>query len=224
MFICKTNACSPTTTLLGKSHGLHHCWRSYFALQWRHNERDGVSNHQRLDSLFNRLFGRRLKKTPKLRVTGLREGKPPVTGGSPHKGSITRKMFPFDDVIMEHWKSRVIMVPNLSSLGTECHYERHHDKSRFLTEDTNNIKFQNHDKTTHKVLILNRSWYQVGRWPSATTMAMRLPVMSLRLYHRFTTTMHWSSVVFLLFLLLFLLLCYHIIRAEFCRFSPVDEE
>ena len=29
------------------------------ALHWRHNERDGVSNHQLHDCLLNRLFGRR---------------------------------------------------------------------------------------------------------------------------------------------------------------------
>ena len=40
-------------------------------LQWRHNEHDSVSNHQPHDCLLNRLFGRRSKKTPKLRVTGL---------------------------------------------------------------------------------------------------------------------------------------------------------
>ena len=33
------------------------------ALQWRHDERDGVSNHQPHDCLLNRLFRRRSKKT-----------------------------------------------------------------------------------------------------------------------------------------------------------------
>ena len=41
------------------------------ALRWRHNELDGVSNHQPHDCLLNRLFGHRSKKTSKLRVTGL---------------------------------------------------------------------------------------------------------------------------------------------------------
>ena len=41
------------------------------ALQWRHNERNGVSNHQHHHCLLNRLFRRWSKKTPKLRVTGL---------------------------------------------------------------------------------------------------------------------------------------------------------
>ena len=49
-------------------------------LRWRHNERDGVSNHQPHVCLLNRSIRRRSKKTSKLRVTGLCEGNPPVTG------------------------------------------------------------------------------------------------------------------------------------------------
>ena len=52
-------------------------------LQWRHNERDGVSNHRRLDCLLSPLFRRISKKTPKLSVTGLCEGNPPVIGVFP---------------------------------------------------------------------------------------------------------------------------------------------
>ena len=55
--------------------------QDFTALQWCHNEGDDVSNHPRFDCLINRLFRRRSKKTPKLRVTGLCEGNPPVTGG-----------------------------------------------------------------------------------------------------------------------------------------------
>ena len=51
--------------------------------QWRHNERDGVSNHRCYDCLLNRLFGCGSKKTSKLRVTGLCEGNSPVTGEFP---------------------------------------------------------------------------------------------------------------------------------------------
>ena len=40
-------------------------------LQWRHNGRDSVSNHQPHDCLLNRLFRRRSTKTSKLHVTGL---------------------------------------------------------------------------------------------------------------------------------------------------------
>ena len=52
-------------------------------LQWRHNEHDSVSNHQPHDCLLNRLFGRRSKKTSKLRVTGLCAGNSPGTGEFP---------------------------------------------------------------------------------------------------------------------------------------------
>ena len=65
---------------------------SAMTLRWRHNGRDSVSNHQPHDCLLNRLFRRRSKKTSKLRVTGLCAGHSPVP--------VTRKMFPFDDVIM----------------------------------------------------------------------------------------------------------------------------
>ena len=52
---------------------------SWNALQWRHNGRDGVPNHQPYDYLLNHLFRGRSKKTSKLRVTGLCEGNSPVT-------------------------------------------------------------------------------------------------------------------------------------------------
>ena len=65
----------------------HACVNS---LQWRFNERDGVSNHRRLYCLHNRLFRRRPKKTHLL------------WGESPRKRPVLMKMFPFDDVIMLH--------------------------------------------------------------------------------------------------------------------------
>ena len=40
-------------------------------LQWRHNGRDGISNHQPHHCLLNHLFVCRSKKTPKLHITGL---------------------------------------------------------------------------------------------------------------------------------------------------------
>ena len=62
----------PICVTVEKSYG-------HFALKWRQNERDGVSNHRRLNCLPNRLFRRRSKKTSKLRVTGLCEGNSLVT-------------------------------------------------------------------------------------------------------------------------------------------------
>ena len=61
-------------------------------LQWRHNEHDGVSNHQPHDCLLNGLFRRRSKVTSKLRITGLCAGNSPWLVNSPHKRPVTRKM------------------------------------------------------------------------------------------------------------------------------------
>ena len=53
------------------------------ALQWRHNDHDGVSNHHPYDCLPNRIFRCRSKKTSKPRVTGLCEENSPVIGEFP---------------------------------------------------------------------------------------------------------------------------------------------
>ena len=84
-------------------------------LHWRHNDHNGVSNHQPHGCLLNRLFGRRSKKTSNLRVTGLCMGNSPGPVNSPHKGPVTRKMFPFDDVIMNGVKTETL-GRNLSTL------------------------------------------------------------------------------------------------------------
>ena len=60
-----------------------HPWLCARSLQWRHNGRDSVSNHQPHDCLLNRLFKCRSKETSKLRVTGLCAGNSPGTGGFP---------------------------------------------------------------------------------------------------------------------------------------------
>ena len=81
------------------------CFGIITALHWRHNDHDGVSNHQPHGCLLNRLFRRRWKKTSMLRVTGLCVGNSPGPVKSPHMGPVTRKMFPFDDVIMVRFDS-----------------------------------------------------------------------------------------------------------------------
>ena len=70
------------------------------ALQWHHNGCDSVSNHQPHHCLLNRLFKPRSKKTSKLRVASLCAGNSAVTGEFPTQMPVTRKMFPFDDVIL----------------------------------------------------------------------------------------------------------------------------
>ena len=63
---------------MGKCQGVVCC-----PLRWRHNGHDSVSNHQHHHCLLNSLFGRRSKKTSKLRVTGLCAVNSPGTGEFP---------------------------------------------------------------------------------------------------------------------------------------------
>ena len=79
-------------------------WVNDSTLQWRHDGHDGVSNHQP----HYWLFRRRSKKTSKLRATGLCEGIHQWPLNSPHKWPVTRKMFPFDDVIMNFRKDNLV--------------------------------------------------------------------------------------------------------------------
>ena len=81
------------------------CYTLHIPLQWRHN------------GLLGGLFGRRSKKTPKLRVTGLCEGNSPVTGEFPHKGPVTRRMFPVDDIFMS---SRKMLSFRWLSARSQC--------------------------------------------------------------------------------------------------------
>ena len=69
-------------------------------LQWRHNGRDYVSNHRRLDCLLNRLSRRRSKEHQSSASLAFVRGIHRWPVKTPHGGPMTRKIFPFDDVIM----------------------------------------------------------------------------------------------------------------------------
>ena len=70
--------------------------------QWRHNGRDGVSNCRPLHCLLNHLFRRRSNKRHQSSASlAFCAGNSPMTVNYPHKGPVTRKMFPFDDVIVQ---------------------------------------------------------------------------------------------------------------------------
>ena len=62
---------------------MRHNLSKFFPIQWRHDERDGVSNHRLHDCLLNRLLRRRSKKTSKPYVTALCARNSPVTGEFP---------------------------------------------------------------------------------------------------------------------------------------------
>ena len=80
------------------------------SLHWRHNERDGVSNHQPHDCLLNGLFRRRSRKHQSSASLSFVRGIHRWSVNSPHKGPVTRKMFPFDDVIMVTLKKKPVVT------------------------------------------------------------------------------------------------------------------
>ena len=82
------------------------CWKVTktdweVSLQWRHNGRDSVSNHQHHDCLLNRLFRRRSKKTSKLRVIGL------CVGNSPGTGEFSAQMASYAENVSIWWRHHV---------------------------------------------------------------------------------------------------------------------
>ena len=142
-------------------------------LHWRYNERHSVSNHGPLDCLLNRMSRRRWKKIPKLRVTGLCDGIPPVTG-DPHKGPVTRKMFPLDDVIVRMQCNCAVLSKWLTTqvLGQCFHIfcpRKYHEKARISLSDSwyfsrrpyarnisNGLNYWNVDESDATVIWMNQ--------------------------------------------------------------------
>ena len=98
-----------------------------FALKWRHNEPDGVSNHQAHDCLLNRYSGADQRKNETSASLAFVRGIHRWPVNSPHKGPVTRKRFQFEDVIMvvnllaEAWLSQYLKYGNHI---VDCEFER----------------------------------------------------------------------------------------------------
>ena len=107
--------------------------RRVMPFQWRHNERDGVSNHQPRDCSLNRLFSRRLKKTSKLCVTGLCVGNSPVTGEFPAQRASNA-----ENVII-WWRHHALL--NRTAIIHYIHRAYHCQQANF---QTNGRKSTNH--------------------------------------------------------------------------------
>ena len=98
-----------------------------YPLYWRHNDHGGCFKSP-ASQLFTQSFiqAQMTEKKTKLRVTGLCARNSPGPVNSPHKGPVTRKKFPFDDVIMSwyylwcrdalihvDWTASSLLVPTL---------------------------------------------------------------------------------------------------------------
>ena len=112
-------------------------------LQWRHNDIDGVSNHQPYDCLLSCLFRHRSKKTSKLCVTGLCEGNLPATGEFPAQ--------------------RASNAENVSS------WWRHHDHTHTPPHTHNNSNNNKNEHGEHTLYSLVSNWVSVVCWSRVTT-------------------------------------------------------
>ena len=84
-------------------HGLWLPGSTVTALQWRHNERPGVSNHRQLHCLFKFSPGAHQRKQQSSESLEIHQR--PVD--SLHKRPLTRKMFSLDDVNMMRSEARL---------------------------------------------------------------------------------------------------------------------
>ena len=82
-------------------------WEQTVPFRWRHNGCDSVSNHKPRECLLRRLIRRTSKKHQSSASLAFVRGIHRRSMNSPHKWPVTRKMFPFDDVIMSAFSYNV---------------------------------------------------------------------------------------------------------------------
>ena len=126
-----------------------------YSLQWRHNGRDGVSNHQPQRYLLNRLFGRRSKKTSKLRVTGL------CAGNSPGTGEFPSQMASNAENVSIWWRHHVAVVSWTWLLITDG-LSRYGISLKCLLPKSS--AFECNNVTRFKCFALSLSFHEYNRW------------------------------------------------------------
>ena len=105
--------------------GSDHSRRGISTLQWRHNERNGVSITSPTIVQSTVYSGAVQRKHQSFASLAFVQGIHRWPVNSPHKGPVTRKMFPFDDVIMSWAVSKHSF--KLPTLQVRCCI-RGHDK------------------------------------------------------------------------------------------------
>ena len=115
--VCKIIAFNWWDVMLIKiSREIWHHSKNWLSLRWRHNDRDSVSNHQPHDCLLDRLFRHRLKKTSKLRVTGL------CAGNSPGTGEFPAQRVSYAENVSIWWRDHVSHKTTMASWKRFPHY------------------------------------------------------------------------------------------------------
>ena len=133
-----------------------------------HNERDGVSNYRRLDCLLNPADQRQHQRSAsRAFMRGIHRWSVDLH----HKGSVTRKMLPFDDVIT--WKNVACRTVSAVSKGGQQTYtdrqthgekkkDNHHNSfgpKGIVINDTFNSMRPNLDSNTMRLIYWWCTWY-----------------------------------------------------------------
>ena len=141
----------------------------YFAStsRWRHNGRDSVSSHQPHNSLLNRLFRRRSKKTSKLRVTGLCAGKSPWTGEFPAQMASNAESI---SIWWPHHGSNILVVGWYIHMNITVHtlhiviYLHEYDMYRLLSYSFLLVALHMLFSNTHHMPQLMANWIEKGKY------------------------------------------------------------
>ena len=125
--------------------------RNLTPLHWRHNGRDGVSNHQPHDCLLNRSFRRRSKKTSNLRVTGL------CAGNSPGTGEFPAQMASYAENVSIWWNHHVNRLKSWHPARTELM------RDPYISTNAEQIK-TNLSLITHQLNFAAQHHYKLNPW------------------------------------------------------------
>ena len=141
-----------------------------------------MASHQPPAIVDSTVYSRRTsKKTSQLRVTGLCEGNSPVTGEFPAQGPETRKMFPFDDVIMSDiiygdTRDNRMNLPEQPGMNTRCFislcflYAHRHWLSR-------------HGSPLHKLVLCLAGQYRLLPYPHNLRQCIQWTIRWYGMYH-----------------------------------------
>ena len=109
-----------------------------FTSQWRHNDHHGVSNH--LPSIVCATVCLSKHQSPRYWPFAKGMHRSPVN--SPHKGPVTWKMFPYDDVIMiRYYHDRCWCFTDCYILGIHSNSRCFHSKAQFLIYNAMGVLF-----------------------------------------------------------------------------------
>ena len=120
-------------------------------LLWRHNGRDGFSNHQPDDCLLNCTFRRRSKKHQRFALLAFVRGIHRWPVNPPHKYPVTRKMLPFDDVIMVH-TDKVVSV-HRNRVHTVCWWNIGHCSETHPKLKSRKMSFTRNIHCSHQIVL-----------------------------------------------------------------------